>query len=41
MYMGQTIEERKGLKRDKKKEKIKTRKDQIGGYKNLKSRLKN
>ena len=39
--MGQTIEERKGLKRNKKEEKIKNRKDQTGGYENLKSRLKN
>ena len=40
--MGQTIEKEKGLKRKEKKEnKIKIRKDQIGRYKNLKSRLKN
>ena len=39
--MGQTIEERKGLKRNKKEQKIKNRKDQTGGYENLKSRLKN
>ena len=40
--MGETIEKKKGLKRKEKKEKKrKIRKDQIGQYKNLKSRLKN
>ena len=38
--MGQTIEERKGMKRNE-KGKIKTEKDQIGGYENSKRRLKN
>ena len=37
--MGQTIEERDGL--IKKEKKMKIRKDQIGGYENSKSRLKN
>ena len=37
--MGQTIEEREGL--IKKEKKMKIRKDQIGGYGNSKSRLKN
>ena len=37
--MGQTIEEREGL--IKKEKKMKIRKDQIGGYENSKSRLKN
>ena len=39
--MGQTIEDRRGLKGNKKEEKIKNRKDQTGGYESLKSRLKN
>ena len=39
--MSQTLEERKGLKKNEKRKKKKTRNDQIGGYKSLKSRLKN
>ena len=39
--MGQTIEERKGVKRNEKMKENKNRKDQIGGYENSKSRLKN
>ena len=39
--MGPTKEERKGLKRNEKENKIKTRKNQIGGCENSKSGLKN
>ena len=39
--MVQTVEERKGLKRNEKKKNRKTRKEQIREYKNLKSRINN
>ena len=39
--MVQTVEERKGLKRNEKRKKRKTRKEQIREYKNLKSRINN